>query len=202
MNIYSIKVFTLALLVAGITACNNTETASTEGEKAAEEVKEINAGSLKFAYVNTDSLSVQFEMIKDFEEEILQERLQMENQLQALVSGLEKDYTDAQKGAAGLSQEALNILQQKLAQKEQQIMQQKDAMENQLMRSEQDKTNRYLEKVQAFIGEYAKAKGYDIIYGYNGLNNLLYIDGAYDITNEVVDSLNTQYNSEKIQAQK
>jgi Skp family chaperone for outer membrane proteins len=189
-----------AAIIAVAVACNEPSAESTEESKPAP--KEVNTGTMKFAYVNTDSLSMQFAMIKDFEEEILQERLQMESQLEGMVRGLEKDYADAQQGASQLSQDALNILQQKLAQREQQVMQQKNAMENQLMRSEQDKTERYLDRVQSFLDEYAKAEGYDIIYGFNGLNNVLYIDEAYDITEVIVDSLNNTYESEKLQASK
>ena len=128
--------------------------------------------------------------------------MQMENQLQAMVKDLENDYTAAQRESAGLSQEALSILQQKLSQKEQGIMQQRDGMESQLMRSKQLKTRAYLEKVQSFLDEYAKLEGYDMIYGYNGLNNLLYIDKSYDITGIVVDSLNAKYQSQKLTADK
>jgi hypothetical protein len=36
-----------------------------------------------------------------------------------------------------------------------------------------------------------------MIYGYNGLNNLLYIDKGYDLTRPIIDELNEQYRSEK-----
>ncbi len=193
----------LAFSACLITACNDVEPTETENNSATETpVKNIADGTLKFAYVNTDSLSFKYDMIKDLEEEIVKERLQMENQLQAMVRDLEKDYADAQRESAGLSQEALGILQQKLSQKEQGIMQQRDGMESQLMRSEQQKTNEYLDQIQVFLDEYAKASGYDIIYGFNGLNNLLYIDKSYDITNDVVDALNAKYQAEKLTADK
>ena len=189
-----------------MTSCDGgdatADPSTDESNSPSPRAERVASGDLKFAYVNTDSLSTKYDMIKDLEEEMLQERLQMENQLQSMVRDLEKDYADAQQGAAGLSEEALAILQQKLAQKEQQVMQQKNSMEGQLVRSEQEKTNAYLEKVQTFLNTYAKAEGYDIIYGYNGLNNVLYIDAAYDVTDLVVDSLNNMYANDKLQAQK
>lgn len=196
------------VVIAGLsmTSCDSTtassESSTNESNNASPRAERVGTGDLKFAYVNTDSLSTKYDMIKELEEQMLQERIQMENQLQGMVRDLEKDYTDAQQGAAGLSDEALAILQQKLAQKEQQVMQQKNAMEGQLMRSEQEKTDAYLEKVQTFLNTYAKAEGYDIIYGYNGLNNVLYIDATYDVTDVIVDSLNSTYAAEKLQAQK
>ncbi len=200
----SMHILSIAFLAMSLSACDGGSAESTPAEAASaenKEVKAVNTGSMKFAYVNTDSLSMKFDMINDFEEEIVQERLEMENRLQGMVRSLEKDYTDAQAGAAGLSQEALNILQQKLAQKEQQVMQQKSAMEERLMRSEQEKTDRYLERVQDFLDAYGKSQGYDVIYGFNGLNNVLYIDEAYDITDAVIDSLNSAYQNEKAQTE-
>lgn len=186
------------------TACNDaTEKSPSEKSITPNEVSAAAAdGSIKFGYVNTDSLSAQYEMIKDLEEKILSKRMQMENDLQSMVKDLEKDYTDAQQGAAGLSQEALAILQQKLQQKEQGIMMQRDRMEGELMQFEQDQTTAYLKTVHEFLDEYAKAKGFDMIYGFNGLVNLLYIDKSYDITNEVVDSLNVIYANSKLTAEK
>ncbi len=194
---------TLAFATILISACNNAETPKNEtATKVDSPTKAMADGTLKFAYVNTDTLSFKYDMIKDLEEQIVQERLQMENQLQAMVKDLEKDYADAQRESAGLSQEALSILQQKLSQKEQGIMQQRDGMEAQLMRSEQQKTNDYLKEIQIFLDEYAKEKGYDMIYGFNGLNNLLYIDKSYDITDEIVDTLNAKYQAQKLTADK
>jgi len=193
----------LAFAALLFSACNNTETpVKVETPNVETPSKAMADGTLKFAYVNTDSLSFKYDMIKDLEEQIVQERLQMENQLQAMVRDLENDYTAAQRESAGLSQEALGILQQKLSQKEQGIMQQRDGMEAQLMRSEQQKTNEYLEQIQQFLDEYAKANGYDMIYGFNGLNNILYIDKSYDITNQIVDTLNARYQAQKLTADK
>ncbi|MEX2597531.1 MAG: OmpH family outer membrane protein [Salibacteraceae bacterium] len=194
--------FFAAVLTLVFSACDNEPTAKNATDNKDESPKEVNSGTLKFGYVNTDSLSTQFELIKDMEDEIVAERTKLEGQYQAMVQNLQRDYEDAQAGASGLSQEALAILQQKLQQKEQEVMRQKNRMENQLMEIEQEKTQLYLDKVQGFISDYAKKEGYDMIYGFNGLNNLLYIDKGYDLTAVIVDSLNTRYSKEKLQAQK
>jgi len=187
-----------------LTACNNS---NTSDEKPAENVatqegKTVQTGTMKVAYINTDTLSSRYELIADVEEEIIARRMTMESQYQSLVQDLQKDYNDAQQGAAGLSDEALAILQQKLAMKEQQVMQQKSMMENDLMQFEQEKTTAYLEKVQGFIADYAKEHGYDMIYGFNGLNNLLYIDKGYDVTDDVINAINVAYQNEKQPADK
>ncbi len=200
-KIQSIGAMMLALVV--MVSCEQEASNTTTESNASKAVagKTVNTGTMKVGYVNTDSLAAQYELIKDVQDEIVAEQMKMEGEYQTMVQSLQKDYNDAQQGAAGLSQEALAILQQKLAQKEQEVMMQKNRMENQLMQMEQERTANYLDKVQGFIADYAKKNGYDMIYGYNGLNNLLYIDKGYDLTRPIIDELNAQYRSEKDTAQ-
>jgi outer membrane protein len=189
----------MIIALSSMVSCQQGETTTEPVKTKTEEGggKTVNTGTMKVGYVNTDSLAAQYELIKDVQDEIVAEQMKMEGEYQSMVQSLQKDYNDAQQGAAGLSQEALAILQQKLAQKEQEVMMQKNRMENQLMQMEQERTANYLDKVQGFIADYAKSNGYDMIYGYNGLNNLLYIDKGYDLTRPIIDELNEQYRSER-----
>ena len=59
--------------------------------------------------------------------------------------------------------------------------------------SETEKFNEELRKnIQAYLAEYNKDKKYSIIFSKQG-DNILYADGAYDITKEVVAGLNKSY---------
>ena len=46
-----------------------------------------------------------------------------------------------------------------------------------------------------FIKDYGKEKGYDYIYGTGEAVSILYAQDKYDITNEIVKSLNDKYKS-------
>lgn len=171
-----------------ITACGNTSTPNAT-------VGAISPSGTKIGYVNSDSLFENFNMIKDLEEELIAEKLQMQNQFQVEYQKLEKDYMDAQQGASQLSQEALGILQRRLAQREQELGQMQQQMEGQLMQSEGKKNEEYLKVIREYLDNYGAENGYQIIYSYNGVGNVLYIDSAYDITSLVLDGLNKTYES-------
>lgn len=171
-----------------ITACGNTSTPNAT-------VGAISPSGAKIGYVNSDSLFENFNMIKDLEEELIAEKLQMQNQFQVEYQKLEKDYMDAQQGASQLSQEALGILQRRLAQREQELGQMQQQMEGQLMQSEGKKNEEYLKVIREYLDNYGAENGYQIIYSYNGVGNVLYIDSAYDITSLVLDGLNKTYES-------
>lgn len=183
----------LAAICAGmfITACNNSNNSAPASSGT------VSPSGAKIGYVNSDSLFENYLMIQDLEEELIAEKLQMQNQFQAEYSKLEQDYMDAQKGASQLSQEALAILQRRLGQREQELAQTQQNMETRLMQSENEKNERYLKAIREFVDQYAAENQYQIIYSFNGMGNVLYIDPAYDVTAEVIAALNEAYSKEK-----
>lgn len=171
---------------------------SSCGNQAAESTHTpvVSPTGAKIGFIHTDSLLENYKMIKDLEDQLIQERLELEGQFQAEYQKLEKDYQDAQRGAAQLSPEALQILQRRLQEKEQQLAMTQRQMENQLLTSESEKNDLYFSKIRTFVDSFGIANGYQIIYNYNGVGNVLFIDSAYDITNVVVDALNKAYEAE------
>ncbi|MDC1221554.1 OmpH family outer membrane protein [Salibacteraceae bacterium] len=200
MNIkYIVSIAVIALTLSSCDKGSN-ETNTTEGTtvEATPSNASIVNGDLKVAYINSDSLFARYDLYKDLEEEFIEEKVMAENSFKSKVAALEKDYQDAQAGAAQLSEEALQILGAKLQQREQQLMGEKQQMESILMQSEQNKNDKLYEKLRAFLDDYASAKGYHMIYGYNGFGDVLYMDSQFDITDQVIDSLNSSYSASKI----
>jgi len=187
--------FLLAAACAAFLVVSCSESTSKE-DKSANKAKDTPplSSDLKMAYVNTDTLLDNYEMLKDLEEEMLQEKLALETQFRGKVEQLEKEYAYAQQESKNYSQEKLQMLQMEFAQKEQDLMQQKQEMEKQLISSEKEKNDRYYGKIREFLDDYAAQEGYHVIYGYNGFGNVLYMNPQYDITDVVIDSLNSIYN--------
>ena len=199
MKQFSIAVFISSLLLTSVSSCSDESgAADTKAKAPIESTAAVVNGDLKIAYVNTDTIFEKNDMLKDLEEEFIQEKLTMENQFRSQYEKLEKDYKDAEAGAAQLSQEALQILGMKLQQREQDLMAQKQEMEQVLLKSEQEKNELFYHQIRSFLDDYAKRQGYHMIYGYNGFGNVLYMDEQFDITQLVVDSLNTTYSKNKM----
>lgn len=196
---YIAGVFALSILFV---SCDKNTNETAAAETGTKESTPSNAttvnGDLKIAYINSDSLFAGYELYKDLEEEFIEEKVMAENTFRSKVAALEKDYQDAQAGAAQLSEEALQILGAKLQQREQQLMGEKQQMEGMLMQSEQAKNDKLYEELRVFLDEYAAAEGYHMIYGYNGFGDVLYMDAQFDITEQVIDSLNSVYSQSKL----
>lgn len=197
----------IAIITLSIISISCNETAQPEVVEAdTSEVESTeftpSSSGVVIAYINTDSIRSNYKLYKELEEELLQERLMAENQFNAQVSAFEKEYTDAQRDAASLSQEGLAILQRKLAAKEQALMQQKQAMEGQLMQSEESKLEEYTKVIKEMLNEYSANKGIDIVMAHGDISNLLYINDAFDVTNDVIKQLNQQYDESQLEASK
>jgi Skp family chaperone for outer membrane proteins len=196
---YIAGVFALSILFVSCDKnTNETAAAETETKESTPSNTTTVNGDLKIAYINSDSLFAGYELYKDLEEEFIEEKVMAENTFRSKVAALEKDYQDAQAGAAQLSEEALQILGAKLQQREQQLMGEKQQMEGMLMQSEQAKNDKLYEELRVFLDEYAAAEGYHMIYGYNGFGDVLYMDAQFDITKQVIDSLNSVYSQSKL----
>lgn len=196
-NIVWIGFLGLTVLSCDQVSDNNATSADTTTEATPPNASIVN-GDLKVAYINSDSLFARYDLYKDLEEEFIEEKVRAETSFKSKVQALEKDYQDAQAGAAQLSEEALQILGAKLQQREQQLMGEKQQMESLLMQSEQSKNDKLYEKLRAFLDEYASAEGYHMIYAYNGFGDVLYMDKQFDITDQVIIALNSAYADTKL----
>lgn len=162
----------------------------------------IPASGLKVAYVNTDSVLAKFDMVDDLEEDLLQEKMTLESRLKGKITQLEKEYAYAQQEAPNLPPDRLQALQMEFAQKEQNLMLEKQELEGQLMQSEQGMNQKLYETLQDFLKQYSEREGYDFILGYNTVGDVMYAAPRFNITELVIDSLNTRYNATQETASK
>ena len=149
----------------------------------------------RIAYVEIDSLMTQYRFCTEHKAILEAKSKQFESQLAAKQSQFQKAMLDfqqkMQKGSftsqdqAQTAQQHLQKLQQEGAQLEQQLTKR--------MAAEQEKFNNTLrDSLQAFLKDYNKAAGYQLILSKQG-DNVLYADQHLDITKEVIDGLNKRY---------
>lgn len=162
-------------------------------EKAAPATTGTAAGT-KMAYVEVDSIMVQYNFCKEYSK-ILQQKgnniqktlANKQQQLQAAAANFQQKvqanaYTREQAEAvqAGLQKQNndLQALNQRLSSE---------------FQAETDQFNKALhDSLQHYLAIYNKNKKYGMIFAKQG-DNVLYADKAYDITNEVVAGLNKAY---------
>ena len=151
------------------------------------------ANNFRMAYFNTDSLEAHYQYFKD----VLEQVKGKENEMNAELSGIEKSYqkkiNEWQKNAKTMSQTESEQAQQEYAQMQQNYQGRKQSLQESLLKHNEDLKADIRRKIEDYLKEYNKEKGYNYIISYEA-NSFIYIrDTAYNITDDLVNGLNAEY---------
>jgi len=149
--------------------------------------------SLRMAYFNLDSLEAHYQYFKD----VLDQVKGKENEMNAELSSMEKSYqkkiAEWQKKAPTMSQTEGQEAQQEYAQMQQNYQIRKQTLQESLMKHNEDLKTDIRRKIEDYLKDYNKSKGYNYIISYDA-NSFIYLkDTANNITNDLVNGLNAAY---------
>ena len=185
--------FMAAAAIVALASCNNETPKMDEQPVAAEN----NAGGMKIAYVEVDSLMTQYEFCKEFTLILQKKSNNARNTLNQKGQALQSAMQNFQQklNSNGFTSREQAESQQAAIQRQQQSLQELQArLENELA-NETAKYNEGLrDSLQHFLAAYNKDKKYDLILTKQG-DNILYANKRFDITNDVINGLNKHYKS-------
>lgn len=151
---------------------------------------------LPIAYVNVDTLLMNYNFAKDLNEQLLRKQESSRANLNEKGKALQAEMADFQKKVennAFLSRERAESEQRRLVGKQQELQQIEQRLSAELMTQQQKMNEQLRDKINTFLKEYNKEKNYDIIISNTMFDNILYAKNSYNITSEVVEKLNEQY---------
>jgi outer membrane protein len=151
------------------------------------------ASNFRMAYFNTDSLEAHYQYFKD----VLEQVKGKENEMNAELSSMEKSYqkkiSEWQKNATTMSKAEGEQAQQEYAQMQQNYQVRKQSLQESLLKHNEDLKADIRKKIEDYLKEYNKVKGFNYIISYEA-NSFIYIrDTAYNITDDLVNGLNAEY---------
>ena len=219
MKINFIKTGLLSLAVL-FASCNNSnnqnantanDTTNIAGEPQEQviENKTKNAetsiqteNSGKIAYINVDSLLINYKYYQELEQKMTAKYQKAEREFNAKQAQFEKEVADFKKKEATnsfLSQESYQMQGQALMQKQQELQNLNLKLSQELEQHRANLTQRIQDTVFNYIKEWNKTAGYDFI-----LNNLslIYAKPGSNITAEILDLLNKRYDETHNKAKK
>ena len=171
----------MGAVVATIISCNNANNEDA-AEKTPAKATSKDAPNYKIAYVLIDTLTSQYQKCKDLEEEFTKKRANAESTINAKGKNFTAQLQDEQARLQKLQQD-LQDLEARLS--------------NSLQEEYQKEFQALTDTIQNFTKSYAKEKGYDfILCKSSGIDNVLYANEAYDVTDEVVKALNKRYSKD------
>jgi outer membrane protein len=154
------------------------------------------ASDFRIAYFELDSITNQFSMVKDVKSELNRE----EDRMNGEMTQWQKRYSDK---LAQYQSQAQQMTQVQSEQANMDVLQLQETIRNKKQELDQKYQNMYMQKmqdvrtkIQDFLKEYNKTKGYSYIFGYEP-GFIYYRDTMYNITNDLIKGLNEQYSTKK-----
>lgn len=172
-NAKLLTIIGLALLVANL--CLSGWNAST-----APKVAYVRSSDLVYGYFGMKEAMSKFEM----------EQKGRQGELDTLSADLQNAITLARQFASQNDEAEFNRMNAVVVKKRNDLMKHSQTVEQRSAEEEQKILGGVLSQVNAFVEEYAKSKGYDIILGTTANGSLLYGKNAMDITDDVLVALN------------
>ena len=157
------------------------------------------AEGLRIAFVNPDVLMEQYVMVPDMVKTFEASTKSKEAIIREKQREFEQRVNDFQQRlqSGSISMEIAQITEQQLMKEQQELISLRDELSEQLAREEYEMNLQLLAIVSQFLEEYNKTRQYDLIFNFSKGNNLFFARQAFDITPEVVDLLNQEYNLRK-----
>ena len=171
----------------------DNQTATTTPAQANAEL-----AGIKIAYVEIDTLLTKYNFCIDLNEAMMKKSENIRLTLTEKATALQKEQQDFQKkyeNNAFLSQERAQQEYSRLTKMEQDLEALRNKLQNGLMEENNKNSLMFRDSINAFLKEYNKTHGYNLIFSNTGFDNLLYADSVFNITKEIVDGLNARYSS-------
>ena len=147
----------------------------------------------KVAYIDIEVLMKDYEATKSLEITLKEKQEVMAKELDSISAPfqlkVQQYYQKQQKMSAQKRAQTEQELQQ-----EQQFLQSKQQQASQLLQQENQEMSEIITKrVDSFVADFAKLKGYNLVLGTSGQGTVLYGDESLNVTTEILEILNLDF---------
>lgn len=172
---------------------------SRNEKKAKPAVQQVGQQKTDFriAYFDIDSLQEKYKYFQDVTGKIKSKEANVTSQLNSLQDSYQKRLKELQDKSPTMTQAEGEAAQREYAQMQQKYQQRQIALEQELKKQQIDLMTDVRTRIENFLKEYNKEKGYAFILSYEPGFMLYYRDSTYDITNDVINGLNNEYKADK-----
>ncbi|MBP5259363.1 MAG: OmpH family outer membrane protein [Paludibacteraceae bacterium] len=150
-------------------------------------------GQLPVAYVNMDTLLLNYHLYNTMSEELLREEERSRATINQKANQLQADAADFQKkleNNAFLSEARARSEQERLLKKQRELQELDNRLSQELVAKQTALNEKLNHIVDSVVVEYNKEKQYQLIFSNAGHAPLLYADKAFDVTQEILERLN------------
>ena len=155
--------------------------------------------SLKIAYVDIDTLLTSYNLWIELNEEMIRKEENVRATLNEKAKNLQTDYEDFERklnNNAFVTRERAEAEQNRILKKREELEHLQERLTTELAIENEKNSLLFRDSINAYIRDYNKTHGYNIILSRIG-DNILYIDYAMNITQDIIDGLNARHEKYK-----
>lgn len=154
--------------------------------------------AIRIAYVDLDSIEAKYDYYQEKMKEFEKKKDNIDQSLNGTYQRIENERVNFLKKGNAITQVEAEAFQREYTQKMQNLEAQKRSMEEQMQRETMSARDEVKKKIDAYLGNYNKDKGYTYIISTSSSMDILFFkDTTFNITREVVEGLNADYRKNK-----
>lgn len=157
------------------------------------EQSENNDTKLRIAFLNTDTLDINYLFTIDAVETLQKEMEKKQRRLERKATKLQQEYQMLQQSARSMTPVQLQAAQQRVVQMEQEIQIMQSDLSNELAQEQNDLQIKLINQLDSFLLRYNERENYDYIIKKHTASEVLIANSEYDITDEVLEMLNKEF---------
>lgn len=184
----SIAVLTICL--SGCTPQKSSEVSNNVSHQS------NNTGTARIVYINTDTLMNQYLLAMELNEAFLKKQEERRTELNVKLKSLDQEANEFQRKLQNngfLSEDRAIEARDQLLIKQENLRKLQQEMIDKTAREQNELNKQLFDKLTAFLSEYNKEKGFDIVLSTQLGGNVLFAVEGFDITADVVNRLNNEY---------
>jgi outer membrane protein len=173
-----------------------TENKDTEELLPGQRMPVVSSGANSIVFVNSDLLLQQYELVNILTVQLDEERKRKDDDFTAKQKAYEDDaaYFQTQVQKQSISEESAKQIYEKLMLQQQDLYRLQDQYTAELSKKEFEMNLVLLDSVKNYLSRLNKIYNYDYILSSNNTGNILLSKDTFDITNQVLEGLNKEYN--------
>ena len=151
------------------------------------------------AFVNTDIIMDKYELVRDMRKHLDEKTKRLEKEILSKQDAYEKDagYFQEQIAKKSISEKSAQMIYEKLMDEQQKLIDLRDSYSEQLAAEEYDMNVILVDSITNFLKRYNLYHNYDYVLGYSKGGGILLAKDTFDITSEVLSSMNQEYNQKE-----
>lgn len=195
----TIKVMISAgVALLALTSCNHKDKSLKEYTEKISSEKSFAPTDIRIAAVNMDRVNDEFQMVADVQKELSDTEQRLTADVQRQATNFQNEYENYLKIGATLTLAEQKRREANLEQKQQDIAALQQTYANQLVTLQTQRMEDVTNTILSYIEKYNEEKGpYTLVVMTGRSSGVLYAQPSLDVTQEVIDGLNREYQNSK-----